>query len=281
MARAHGLRGPGSLMAERLLAVITGASSGIGAMFARKLAARSYELLLIARREDRLRALALELSERNHVSAEPLAADLMLDADLERVAARIRTAGNLGLLVNNAGFGSAGYFFETDLAGQMQMHRLHVLATVQLTHAALTNFVARGTGGVINVASVAGFWQSPGSVSYCATKTWMSSFTEGVAMELAARKSPVKMQALCPGFTLSEFHDVAHMDRRAIPKSLWMTADFVVSESLRAFDKGTLFVVPGWRYKLIAALMRTMPRPVMHWASIAGARSRRLHADRN
>jgi len=82
-------------MAERLLAVITGASSGIGAMFARKLAARSYELLLIARREDRLRALALELSERNHVSAEPLAADLMLDADLERVAARIRTAGNL------------------------------------------------------------------------------------------------------------------------------------------------------------------------------------------
>jgi len=95
VARAHGLRGPGSLMAERLLAVITGASSGIGAMFARKLAARSYELLLIARREDRLRALALELSERNHVSAEPLAADLMLDADLERVAARIRTAGNL------------------------------------------------------------------------------------------------------------------------------------------------------------------------------------------
>jgi uncharacterized protein len=268
-------------MAERLLAVITGASSGIGAVFARKLAARNYDLLLIARREDRLRALALELAEEYRVSAEPLAADLLLDADLERVAARIRTAPNLGLLVNNAGFGALGYFFETDLASQQQMHRLHVLATVQLTHAALTNLVARGTGGVINVASVAGFGQSPGSVSYSATKTWMNSFTEGLAMELAARKSLVKVQALCPGFTLSEFHDVAHMDRRKIPKSLWMTADFVVSESLRAFDKGALFVVPGWRYKLIVALMRAIPRPVMHWISQAGARSRRVSADHN
>lgn len=262
-------------MPERMVAAITGASSGIGAMFARKLAARGYDLLLIARRDDRLRSLALELSESYHVNAEPMAADLTLDADLERVAARIRTTPNLGLLVNNAGFGSLGYFFETDSAGPLQMHRLHVLATVQLTHAALSNLVPRGAGGVINVASVAGFWQSPGSASYCATKTWMNSFTEGVAMELAARKSAVKVQALCPGYTLSEFHDVVHMDRSAIPKSLWMTADFVVTESLRAFDQGKLFVVPGWRYKLIVALMRTMPRPVMHWASRASARLRR------
>jgi hypothetical protein len=104
----------------------------------------------------------------------------------------------------------------------------------------------------------------------------MNSFTEGVAMELAVKKSPVKVQALCPGYTLSEFHDVVHMDRSAIPKSLWMSADFVVGESLRAFDRGKLFVVPGWRYKLIVALMRTMPRPVMHWASRASAGLRRL-----
>jgi short-subunit dehydrogenase len=263
-------------MAERLLATITGASSGIGAEFARQLAARGYDLLLIARRDDRLRALALELSGSYNVSAEPLAADLTAEADLERVAGRIRTAPNLGLLVNNAGFGSLGYFFETDLASQQQMHRLHVLATVQLTHAALTNLVPRGIGGVINVASVAGFWQSPGSVSYCATKKWMNSFTEGVAMELAVKKSPVKVQALCPGYTLSEFHDVVHLDRSAIPKSLWMKADFVVSESLRGFDRGRLFVVPGWRYKLIVALMRTTPRSVMHWAPRASVGLRRL-----
>jgi short-subunit dehydrogenase len=268
-------------MAERLLAVITGASSGIGAEFARQLAARGYDLLLIARREDRLRALAGELSENYHVSVESMAADLTADADLERVAARIRSAANLGLLVNNAGFGSLGYFFEADLASQQQMHRLHVLATVQLTHAALTNLVPRGIGGVINVASVAGFWQSPGSVSYCATKTWMNSFTEGVAMELAVKKSSVKVQALCPGYTLSEFHDVVHTDRGAIPKNLWMSADFVVGESLRGFDQGKLFVVPGWRYKLIVALMRTMPLPVMHWASRASAGLRRLDSGHN
>jgi short-subunit dehydrogenase len=267
-------------MAERLLAAITGASSGIGATFARKLAARGYDLLLIARREERLRALALELAQRHHVSVEPLAADLLLDADVERVAARIRSAPNLGLLVNNAGFGSLGYFFETDAASQHQMHRLHVLATVQLTHAALTNLVPRDAGGVINVASVAGFWQSPGSVSYCATKTWMNSFTEGLAIELAAKRSRVKVQALCPGFTLSEFHDVVHMDRSAIPKSMWMTADFVVSESLRGFDKGKLFVVPGWRYQLIVVLMRTAPRSVMHWAARVSSRRRRLDTGR-
>jgi hypothetical protein len=146
-------------MAERLRAVVTGASSGIGATFARQPAARGYDLLLIARREDRLRALALELAESYNVSAEPLAADLTADAELERVAARIRSAANLGLLVHNAGFGSLGYFFEADLASQQQMHRLHVLATVQFTHAALTNLVPRGIDGVINVASVAGFWQ--------------------------------------------------------------------------------------------------------------------------
>jgi short-subunit dehydrogenase len=104
------------------------------------------------------------------------------------------------------------------LTSQQQMHQLHVLA-LQLTHAALTNLVARETGGVINVASAAGFGQSPGSVSYCATKTWINSFTEGLAMELAARKSLVKVRALCPGFTLSEFHDIA-IDRRTTPKSL-------------------------------------------------------------
>jgi uncharacterized protein len=259
-------------MAERLLAVITGASSGIGAVFARKLAARNYDLLLIARREDRLRALALELAEEYRVSAEPLAADLLLDADLERVAARIRTAPNLGLLVNNAGFGALGYFFETDLASQQQMHRLHVLATVQLTHAALTNLVARGTGGVINVASVAGFGQSPGSVSYSATKTWMNSFTEGLYMELKSAGSPVQVQALCPGFTLSEFHDTMPFDRKQIPAWMWMSTDEVVDTSLRALSGGQLLVVPGWRYRLLVAAMRAFPRSIYHALAIKYAR---------
>lgn len=268
---------------ERPVAVVTGASSGIGAVFARKLAARGYDLLLIARREDRLRSLARELAETYRVDTDFLAADLGADADLERVADRIRNEPRLGLLVNNAGFGTQGFFFEIDVKGQEQMHRLHVLATMRLTHAALANLVPRNVAGrdegekktgtgVINVASVAGFGQAPTSVSYCATKTWMNSFTEGLAIELSIKAPGVKVQALCPGFTLSEFHDVVGMDRRAIAKSLWMSADFVVEESLRGFERGKLFVIPGWRYKLIVAGMRLIPGQLQRKIVASGAR---------
>jgi uncharacterized protein len=258
-------------MAERKLAVITGASSGIGAMFARKLAARGYDLLLVARREDRLRSLAAELAETYHVSGEVLAADLTADPDRDRVAARLRSAPNLGLLVNNAGFGTLGFFADTDVESQLQMHRLHVLATLHLTHAALENLIPREEGGIINVASVAGFVQTAGSVSYCATKGWMNDFTSGLYSELEVQKSPVKLQALCPGFTLSEFHDTLGMDRGPIPRSLWMTADFVVSESLRGFDEGKLFVIPGWRYKLLVMFLKLMPSWALRKASARGA----------
>jgi short-subunit dehydrogenase len=246
---------------KRPLAVITGASSGIGAMFARKLAARGYDLLLIARRRDRLQSLASELAELYHVKTEALEADLVNEDDLDRVAQRLRTAPNLGLLVNNAGFGIHGFFVEGEVRGQEEMHRLHVLATLRLTHAALVNLIPRATGGVINVSYAAGFMQAPQSISYNATKTWMNSFTEGLAMELAVKKSPVKVQALCPGFTLSEFHDtpILKMDRGTVWTSLWMTAEFVVEESLRGFDQGRLFVIPGWRYRMLVRLIKITP----------------------
>jgi uncharacterized protein len=246
-------------MPERRTAVITGASSGIGAMFARRLAARGYDLLLIARREDRLRSLAAELHDLHHISAEIISADLASDTDLERVAGIVRVHPSLALLVNNAGFGSMGYFFDAPIESQDRMHRLHVLATMRLSHAALANMVPRGAGGVINVASVAGFMQSPQNVSYCSTKAWMISFTEGLAIELASLQSAVKAQALCPGFTLSEFHDTLGMDRSPIPKSLWMTAEFVVEESLKAQDRGEVIVIPGWRYKMVVAGLKILP----------------------
>jgi uncharacterized protein len=260
---------------ERPIAAITGASAGIGTVFARKLAARGYDLLLIARREDRLRSLATELAESYRIAADFMTADLAGDADLERVAARIQKETRLGLLVNNAGFGLHGFFFESDVRGQEQMHRLHILATLRLTHAALANLAPRNTGGVINVASVAGFMQAPGSISYNATKAWMNSFTEGVAIEMSIKAPGVKVQALCPGFTLSEFHDVVGMDRSTIPSSLWMPADFVVERSLRGFDRGELFVVPGWRYKLVVAGVKLMPGPLLRRMTAMGARRTR------
>jgi len=256
-----------------MLAVITGASSGLGTVFARKLAARGYDLLLVARREDRLQSIAREIGEKYHVRAEVLAADLTDDAALAATASRIRDAADLGLLVNNAGFGSLGYFFESDPYVQEQMHRLHVLATMRLSHAALANLMPRAKAGtgIINVSSVAAFAASPQSVSYGATKTWMNRFTEGLAMELEVNSSPVTMQALCPGFTLTEFHDVVHMDRSRIPASLWLTADFVVEESLRGFDRRELFVVPGWRYKLLVGMLRLLPGGLIRRGSIRTA----------
>jgi short-subunit dehydrogenase len=236
------------------LALVTGASSGIGATFAKRLAKNGYSLILVARRRDRLEALARELG-----GAEILVADLTNDHDLKRVEERIAAAPDLELLVNNAGFGTIGRFFDVPVDGQDQMHRLHVIATVRLAHTALRGMVARGRGAVINVSSVAGFGNSPGNVSYCATKTWMNSFTEGLYLDLKSAGSPVKVQCLCPGFTLSEFHDVIHMDRKSVPGWLWTRAEDVVDTSIEGLRQGKLFVVPGLFYKLLVKVQGWMP----------------------
>ena len=266
----------------RPLAVITGASSGIGASFARKLAARGYDLLLVARREDRLYALARQLSDQYGIAAEGLVADLVQQAELESLALRVRDAENLALLINNAGFGTNHYFFETDAEGQDAMHRLHVVAAARLTHAALANLTPRAVAGtgVINVSSVAAFAPAPQNVSYNATKAWMNRFTEGLAIELGAWNSPVTVQALCPGYTLSEFHDVTGSDRSAIPAAFWMTPDSVVEASLAAFARRQLIVIPGWRYKLLIGALRVIPGSVVRWGSVYFVRRFRKNKQR-
>jgi len=236
------------------VALITGASSGIGEVFARKLAARGFDLILVARREDRLRALAAELA----VHSDIVAADLTVEAGLLTVERAIRDCPRLELLVNNAGFGTLGRFWVADLQGQEQMHKLHVMAMMRLTHAALAAMVPRDRGAVINVSSVAAFGQSEGNVSYCATKAWANAFTQGLDMELHGIHSKVKVQVLCPGFTFSEFHDTLGVDRNNIPKFMWMTADVVVEASLRGLDRGDVIVIPGAIYR-IGAFMRHLP----------------------
>ena len=237
------------------LAAITGASAGIGAEFARQLAARGYDLLLIARRLERLEKMAAELPGR----AEPFAADLAVPEDLERVAARLASDPRLALLVNNAGFGTRGRFFEAPFEDQARMHRVHIDAILRLTHAALPGMMRRNQGGVINVSSVAAFARSTANVSYCATKSWINAFTEGVYLELHGIGSKVTVQALCPGFTYTEFHDVLGMDRGAIPRWLWMSAADVVGASLAGLDRGKLFVIPGWKYRLFVSWFSRLP----------------------
>lgn len=245
--------------AEVGTAVITGASSGIGEAFARALARRGHALVLIARREERLAALAAELRARHGVRVETLAADLASDEGLARAASAVGATADLALLVNNAGFGTRGYFHAGALDEQERMHRLHVMAPVRLTHAALNVMIPRREGGVIQVASVAAFARSSYNASYCATKSWMAVFTEGLHLELREMGSPVRVQALCPGFTRSEFHDVLGVDRKTIASWLWMSADAVVEESLRGLARGRWLVIPGRVYRWFAAVVSKLP----------------------
>ena len=255
----------------RPLALVTGASAGIGAAYARRLAARGYNLLLVARRVDRLNELATELVRRHGVQAEPLPADLTKDAELKAVEDRIAREERLEFLLNNAGFGTDGRFYESPLEIQDAMHRLHVMAILRLSHAALRKMTAHGKGVVVNVSSVAAFIARPGSVSYHATKAWMNAFTEGLYLELKQARSPVRVQALCPGYTLTEFHDVIGFDRKRVPASWWTPVEQVVDASLAGLKRGKLFVVPGWRYKFIVALLRLIPRPLLHATSSWGS----------
>lgn len=261
----------------RTVVAITGASSGIGEVFARKLAPE-HDLILIARREDRLQGLARELRSAFGAHVETIVADLTRDDDIARVAQALAAEQQLVLLVNNAGFGSKGRFWQASLASQEQMHKLHVMATMRLTHAALQNMVPRDVGGIINVASVSAFVRTPGTVSYSATKAWMNAFTEGIYLELQGLGSNVVVQTLCPGFTYSEFHDTMGLARMGLAaRNFWMTAEFVVEQSLDGLRKRKLFVIPGWRYRLITALFSKVPTPLRLSIEAMAGRARKLH----
>ena len=237
------------------VALVTGASSGIGAAFARKLAGKGFDLILIARRADRLRQLAGTLG----TNAKTLSVDLTTEEGLSAAEDSIAGCPSLEMLVNSAGFGTLGRFWQADIAGQEAMHRLHVMATVRLTHAALKAMTERGHGAVINVSSVAAFSQSEGNASYCATKAWMNTFTEALDMELRGAGSPVRVQALCPGFTVTEFHDTLGVDRSQIPAWLWMTPDQIVAASLSGLERNRVVVIPGWKYRVAMEAVKRLP----------------------
>jgi short-subunit dehydrogenase len=255
---------------ERKSALITGASSGIGEAFARKLSREGYRTILVARRKDRLEKLASELP-----LSEILIADLSKDNDLHIVEQRIAAEPQLEILINNAGFGMPGCFWETDREALDKMHRVHIIAIERLTHAALQGMVAHQSGGIINVSSIAGFLHTTFAISYCSTKAWVNRFTEGLYTELKAVDSPVRVQALCPGFTNSEFFQTAGMDLHAIPRSLLMRAEDVVEISLRALRHNKLFVIPGWHNRLFVYLYRILPPFLKH--KIAIVYGRRSH----
>lgn len=238
-------------------ALITGATAGIGLEFARQLAARGYDLVLVARDTSRLEDLARELATSGDIEVAVLVADLATDEGIARVVARLGEAP-VELLVLNAGFGTRGLLHRTDPAAQEAMVRLHVLATNRLTLAALPGMVARGRGALIVVSSVASYVSSAANVNYAATKAYQRVFATSLSLELAG--TGVYAQALCPGFVRTEFHERAAMRMHGIPAYLWLSAREVVAASLEALDRGRpAVVVPGRRWRVIVWLLRHLP----------------------
>nr|WP_282548453.1 SDR family oxidoreductase [Streptomyces rochei] len=240
-------------------ALITGSTAGIGAAFARRLAADGHDLVLVARDTKRLREQATELHDRRGIEAEVLTADLATDAGIDAVAARLGERRNpVDLLVNNAGFGNKGRFLEVSMGDELTMLKVHCEAVLRLTSAATETMRERGRGGVVNVASVAAFVPRG---TYCASKSWVVQFTQGVAKDLAG--SGVRLMALCPGFVRTEFHARAGMGTDNIPGWMWLDADKVVAAALADLSRGKTLSIPDPRYKALMGAAKLVPRGLL------------------
>jgi uncharacterized protein len=234
-------------------ALITGATSGIGAAFARRLAGDAFSLVLVSRDEHRLAQTADQLKLRYGVSVEVLPADLSTEQGLAKVESRLRDG--VDLLVNNAGFGHRGDFLKVPVEDEVRMLKVHCEAVLRLTLAALPAMRRRDRGGVINVASVAAFFTRG---TYSASKAWVVNFSESAGN--GVRNPRIRIMALCPGFVRTEFHERAAMDASGIPGFLWLDADNVVRAAMRDLAVGKRVSVPDLRYKAVVAIGKLVPR---------------------
>ncbi len=239
-------------------ALITGATAGIGAAFARRLAHDGYRLVIVARDKARLEGLAEELRSAAGGTVEVLAADLSDPTSRQSVVERLqRPEAPVDLLVNNAGIATTGEFWASSyevLHGQLE---LNVTAVLALSHAVLPGMVQRGSGGVINVASVAGMLPGRGS-TYSASKAWVISLSEGLSAGLAG--TGVRVLALCPGYVRTEFHQRAGIDMKSAPSWVWLSADDVVADAIRALNKDAGVSTPSLRYKVVVIGAKLIPR---------------------
>ncbi|WP_225946288.1 SDR family NAD(P)-dependent oxidoreductase [Plantactinospora soyae] len=246
--------------------MITGATAGIGAAFARRLAEEGYHLVLVARDDQRLAETAAELTTRYGVAVGILPADLATDEGCATVERRLAdTSEPIDVLVNNAGISLNRSFVRSTVEDESRLLRLNVHAVLRLTLAALPGMTERRSGAVINVSSVAGFGPvMPGS-TYSASKAWVTNFSESVAQSV--RPAGVRVMALCPGYTRTEFHDRAGINTAKTPEWMWLRADDVVRDALRDLDRDRMVSVPDWKYKLVVFGLRHAPNRL--WRAVA------------
>ena len=254
-------------------ALVTGASAGIGEAFARLLADQGTDLVLVARRTDRLEALADELTARpNPVRVEILTADLGDREDLDRVVSRLADHSKpIDLLVNNAGFGTVGDFLVQDPDREAAMIDVNIGAVHRLAHAAGTAMADRGGGGILNVSSIAGFTPSPKSATYGATKAFVTSFSEALGVELGPQN--VVVSCLCPGLTRTEFQEQAQYRPSALPEFFWQSAEEVAAAGLEGIAAGRIRVVPGVHNRLATGLAKATPGGIVRRVAKALAKA--------
>ena len=257
----------------RARALVTGASAGIGEGFAKQLARRGYDLVLVARRRNRLDAISQELRDARGGDCQVIEADLTQDEDVSRVEERLR-AGDIDLLVNNAGFGTFGEFATLPIERELQEVDLNIRALFRLTHAALGPMVARKRGGIINVASGAGFQPIPYNATYSATKAFVLHFSEALHEEL--RSHGVVVTCLCPGPVKTEFQEVAGLTESFMPSFAWEPVDAVVEAALSGLRAGRAIVTPGLVNMMSTASSRLAPRFFVRRTAAAMFRGQRF-----
>lgn len=245
------------------IAMITGASAGLGLEFAWQLATARHDVILVARDAARLERLALQLRAAAGIQVEVLPADLSVPKEVARVAERLQDRSRpVGLLVNNAGFGLGGKFIGSDLDEQLRALDVMVRAVMVLSHAALEPMVERERGAILNVSSIAALTAGG---TYSAHKAWVRTFTEGLAVELSG--TGVTATALCPGLVHTEFHERAGLEYSELPELAWLNADQVVAAALADVRRGVVISTPSLRYAVASGLARVLPRKVIRAVS--------------
>lgn len=240
-------------------ALVTGATAGIGESFTRLLAEKGYDLVLVARNKERLQERANSLESKFKIKVEVLQADLSVAIQLAKVEKRLANPDfPIDVLINNAGFGIKDSFLRSDIADEILLIDVLAKAPMQLMHSVLPQMLSRDSGTIINVSSVASFIAGG---TYSAAKAYLTVHTESLHTELS--KTNIKISALCPGFTHTEFHQRGKMKMSGLPNFMWLESDRVVAESWRAAMAGRAICIPGWQYKTLSTIARFGPRPLV------------------
>ena len=250
-------------------ALVTGASSGIGAEFTEQLAQDGYDIVLVARDEERLKERAERLKSKYGVQSEIILADLTTREGIQKVENRLYEGG-IEFLVNNAGFGINKRFTDSDIEIESANLEILVTAVMRLSFAALKSMRSQRKGYIVNVSSVAG-WIAGGT--YSASKSWVTVFSEYLSVDLA--KDGIHVTALAPGFTHTEFHQRGKMNMSALPKWLWLESEDVVADGIRAVRRGAALSIPGRQYRFLYLLIRHLPRALVRTAGIGVRRRQR------